>query len=209
MKYFYYSRVSTIGQNEARQTNNFKLHGEISRENNFLDKIKGDVCFFERPQASKLFDLVTSLKDEDFITIIVDDIDRLGRDLLDILKTIKVFTENKINLKILKQGLETLLPDRTENPIALMVTSVLGSIAEYERKKIITRTREGIAIAKANGVYKGRKFGSTQSTDRLLERHVIVVKKLKKGINVRDIALMTGKSPTTIMKVKKAVKDLS
>jgi len=60
-------------------------------------------------------------------------------------------------------------------------------------------------MRKANGVYKGRKIGSVQSKDRMLERHEIVVKKLKKGIAVRDIALMTGKSTATIMKVKKAI----
>ncbi len=202
MKFYYYSRISTVGQNSARQIANFKEHGVVNAENVFIDKIQGDVHFFKRPEAMKLFDFVTS-SNEVPITIVIDDICRLGRDLIDVLNTIKVFTSNKVNLKSLKQGLETLLPDGKENPIALIVTSVMGSIAQMERNKIKERTKEGIAIAKANGVYKGRKVGSVQSHTRLLERHEIVVKKLKKGISVRDIAQMTGKSNGTIMKVKR------
>lgn len=206
MKFYYYSRVSTVGQNSARQIANFKEHGIVTSENIFIDKIQGDTLFFERPEASKLFDVVTSIKDEQ-VTIVIDDIDRLGRDLIDVLNSIKVFTANKINLKSLKQGLETILPDGKENPIALVVISVMGSIAQMERNKIKERTREGIAIAKANGVYKGRKVGSYQSKERMLQRHEIVVKKLRKGIAVRDIAQMTGKSTTTIMKVKKLISN--
>ena len=204
MQHFYYSRISTVNQNASRQIENFKEHGFVTSENVFIDKIQGDTPFFERPEAIKLFEMVTSVKDET-LTIVIDDIDRLGRDLIDILNTIKVFTANKINLKSLKQGLETLLPDGRENPIALIVTSVMGSIAQMDRLRIKERTKEGIAIAKANGVYKGRKVGSIQSNERILKRHEIVVKKLKKNMAVRDIAQMTGKSTATIMKVKKVL----
>ncbi|HWY11825.1 MAG TPA: recombinase family protein [Bacteroidia bacterium] len=208
MKHFYYSRVSTIGQNASRQTENFKVHGFVTSENIFVDKIQGDVPFFERPEAIKLFDVVTSFKDES-VTLIIDSIDRLGRNLIDVLKTIDVFTQNKISIKSLKEGFETLMENGKENPMAKIVCSVMGSIAEMERNRIKERTSEGIAIAKANGVYKGRKVGSLQNRERLLQRHEIVVKKLKKGIAVRDIAQMTGKSTATIMKVKKVLESLN
>ncbi len=201
--YFYYSRVSTIGQNASRQVESFKTHGHTTSTNVFIDKIQGNIPFFERPEATKLFERATSVKNEPVI-IVIDSIDRLGRNLLDILKTIEVFTKNKINLKSLKEGFETLINGK-ENPMAKMVISVMGSIAEMERNKIKERQSEGITIAKAQGKFKGRKVGSIQSTQRLIERHPIIVQKLKKGFTVRDIVEITGASSTTIIKVKKVL----
>lgn len=201
--YLYYSRVSTIGQNASRQIESFKAHGHTTLKNVFIDKIQGNVPFFERPEALKLFETATTLKDKP-VTIVIDSIDRLGRNLLDILKTIQVFSDNKINLKSLKEGFETLVNDK-ENPMAKMVISVMGSIAEMERNKIKERQSEGITIARAQGKFKGRKVGTIQSPQRLIERHPLIVQKLKKGLTVRDINQITGASSTTIIKVKKAL----
>ena len=88
--------------------------------------------------------------DKDGVTIVVDSIDRLGRNLIDVLNTIERFTVNGINLKSIKEGFETLV-NGEKNPIAIIVTSVMGSIAEMERNRIKERTAEGIKIARANG----------------------------------------------------------
>lgn len=196
---YFYSRISTISQNSSRQLENFKKLDGYNPENVFLDKIQGNVPFLERPEASKLFDLVTTIGNT---TIVVDSIDRLGRNLIDILNTIQRLTANGVNVKSIKEGFETLI-DGKENPMAKIVISVMGSIAEMERNRIKERTTEGIILAKAKGKYKGRKVGSLQSSERLLERHPIIVQKLKKGLTVREISTITGKSTTTVMKVKK------
>ena len=83
----------------------------------------------------------------------------------------------------------------------------MGSIGEMERNRIKQRTAEGIAIAKGKGKYKGRKVGSNQSNDKLLERHQIIVSKLKKGLSVREISSITGCSSATIIKVKKVLEQ--
>jgi DNA invertase Pin-like site-specific DNA recombinase len=204
--YFYYSRTSTVSQNVGRQIANFKSHGEFKAENLYVDKVQGNVPFLERPEASKLFDEVTS-KNIDGATIVVDSIDRLGRNLIDILNTIDRFTTNGINLKSIKEGFQTLNENGKENPMAKIVISVMGSIAEMERNRIKERTAEGIKIAQANGKFKGRKIGSVQSNSRLLERHPNIVKKLNKGLTVREVAEIVGKSTTTVMKVKKVLKN--
>ena len=82
--------------------------------------------------------------------LIVHQIDRLGRNLLDILKTIAFFNTKKVNIEFKKQGLRTLNEDGSENDISKMVISILGVVAEMERKMIRERQLEGIAIAKAN-----------------------------------------------------------
>jgi DNA invertase Pin-like site-specific DNA recombinase len=198
---YFYSRISTTGQNSGRQIANFKKVDGYNAQNVFLDKIQGNVPFMERPEASKLFDIAT---EKGNTTIVVDSIDRLGRNLIDILNTIEIMTTNGINVKSLKEGFETLINGKV-NPMAKIVISVMGSIAEMERNRIKERTAEGIKIAKAQGKYKGRKVGSTQSKERLLERHPVVVQKLKKGLTVREISKITGKSTATVMKVKKSI----
>ena len=185
MYYYFYSRVSTISQSAIRQANNFfKAFPEFDAKNLFVDKIQGNVPFLERPEASKLFDLATN-DIGDKKTIVVDSIDRLGRDLIDILSTIERFTKNNINLKSLKEGFETLLDNGRENPMSKMVVSVMGSIAEMERNRLKERQAEGIALNKHK--FLGRKLGSTISDTKLLERHQIIVKKLRKGLSVDNL----------------------
>ena len=195
----FYSRISTVGQNAKRQIESFKKLQGYEANNVYLDKIQGNVPFLERPEAVKLFNKALENKE---VTIIVDSIDRLGRNLIDILKTIELLTANGINLKSNKEGFQTLVNGK-ENPMAKIVISVMGSIAEMERNRIKERTSEGIKIARAEGKFKGRKIGSLQTSSRLLERHPIIVAKLKKGLSVREIASITNKSTGTIMKVKK------
>ncbi len=205
MKAFYfYSRISTSTQKANRQIENFKSHEGFNPIKVYIDKIQGNIPFMQRPEASKLFDVVTSTDEQ--VTLVVDSIDRLGRNLLDILKTIELFTANGISLKSIKEGFTTLLDNGKENPTAKLVISVMGSIAEMERNRIKERTSEGIAIAKAKGKYHGRKLGSTQTTRKMLQRHSDVVKKLEKGLTIREISKITGKSTTTIIKVKKSLK---
>lgn len=202
--YYFYSRVSTVGQNVNRQISNFKSHQEFNPQNLFVDKVQGNVPFLERAEASKLYDSVTE-QNADRPTIVVDSIDRLGRNLIDILKTIERFTANGINLKSIKEGFETLTEDGKENPTAKIVVSLMASIAEMQRNIIKERTAEGVQIARAAGKYRGRKLGSVQSSSRLLERHPNIVKKLNKGLTVREVAEIVGKSTTTVMKVKKVL----
>jgi DNA invertase Pin-like site-specific DNA recombinase len=203
--YFYYSRISTIGQNSSRQIVTFKGHGYVTSENVYVDKIQGNVPFLERPEAVKLFEAATTDPSQDK-TIVIDSIDRLGRNLIDILKTIELFTSNGINLKSIKEGFETLI-DGKENSMAKIAISVMGSIAEMERNRIKERQSEGITIAKAEGKFKGRKVGSIQTNERLLQRHPVIVQKLKKGLSIRDVSEITRASTTTVNKVKKALSE--
>lgn len=205
MKNYFYSRISTTTQNSSRQIENFKTQEGFNTQNLFLDKVQGNVPFLEREEASKLFDEVTSLKDKEQITITVDSIDRLGRNLIDILNTIQRLTANGVNLKSIKEGFQTIV-DGKENQMAKIVISVMGSIAEMERTRIKERTSEGIKIAKASGKFKGRKIGTIQSDNRLLERHINIVKKLKKGLSIREVSELIGCSTTTVVKVNKVLK---
>lgn len=201
--FYFYSRISTAQQNSSRQLENFKSHIGYDAKKVFIEKIQGNVPFFLRPEANRMFDEITDASES--CTVVVDSIDRLGRNLLDILHTIETFTKNDINLKSLKEGFTTLLDNGQENPMAKLVISVMASIGEMERNRIKTRTAEGIAIGKALGKFTGRKLGTIQSDEKLLERHIAIQKKLSKGLTIREINEITGASSATIIKVKKVM----
>jgi DNA invertase Pin-like site-specific DNA recombinase len=203
MVFYFYSRTSTVLQNSARQIETFKSHEGFDPSRLFVERIQGNIPFMERPDAVKLFDELTNQSER--CTVVVDSIDRLGRNLIDILHTIDLFTKNKINLKSIKEGFTTLLDNGDVNPMAQLVISCMGSIAEMNRNQIKQRALEGIKVAQALGKYQGRKVGATQTDEKLLQRHQSIVKKLQKGISIRDISEITGASSATICKVKKVM----
>jgi DNA invertase Pin-like site-specific DNA recombinase len=203
MVFYFYSRTSTVLQNSARQIETFKSHEGFDTSRLFVERIQGNIPFMERSEAVKLFDELTNQSEP--CTVVVDSIDRLGRNLIDILHTIDLLTKNKINLKSIKEGFTTLLDNGDVNPMAQLVISCMGSIAEMNRNQIKQRALEGIKVAQALGKYQGRKVGAIQSDEKLLQRHQTIVKKLQKGISIRDISEITGASSATICKVKKVM----
>jgi DNA invertase Pin-like site-specific DNA recombinase len=205
MKFYFYSRTSTVLQNSARQIETFKSHEGFDPSKLFVERVQGNIPFLQRPEATKMFDEITN--ESERCTVVVDSIDRLGRNLIDILHTIDLFTKNHINLKSIKEGFTTLLDNGDVNPMAQLVISCMGSIAEMNRNQIKTRAMEGIKVAQALGKFQGRKVGAVQSDEKLLQRHQTIVKKIQKGISVRDISEITGASSATICKVKKVMSN--
>ena len=135
-------------------------------------------------------------------------IDRIGRDLLDILNTILFFNSHKISIYFVSQGLATLNDKGEENAVAKMVISILGVVAEMEKKNTNERTREGIEIAKALGKYKGRNQGSKEDVHYFLSKpkNKKVLDYIKKGFKNSEISKITGLSVNTIVKVRKYAK---
>lgn len=203
MIYYFYSRTSTVMQNSVTQIESFKSQDGFDSSRLFVERIQGNVPFKERPEAIKMYDEITSQSAQ--CTVVVYSIDRLGRNLIDILHTIEMFTKNKINLKSIKEGFNTLLDNGDVNPMAQLVISCMGSIAEMNRNQIKMRALEGVKVAQALGKFSGRKVGAVQSDEKLLQRHLTIVKKIQKGVSVRDISAICGASSATIIKVKKVM----
>jgi DNA invertase Pin-like site-specific DNA recombinase len=137
-----YIRVSSIGQNTARQLDGVKL------DKVFEDKISGKDT--NRPALTRCLEHV---REGD--TLHVHSMDRLARNLDDLRRIVKELTGRGVAVKFHKEGL-TFTGDDT--PMATMLLSLMGAVAEFERSMIRERQLEGIAVAKAKGdVYKGRK----------------------------------------------------
>ena len=150
-KTFGYARVSSTDQNLARQIESLNKFG-IDERDIFIDKQSGKD--FNREQYLLLKKM---LRNGD--TIVIKELDRLGRDMAGIKSEWNYFLENGININILDMPIlnTSNKSDLEKRLISDIVLSLLSYLAEKERLKIRQRQMEGISIAKANGVYKGRK----------------------------------------------------
>jgi DNA invertase Pin-like site-specific DNA recombinase len=192
-----YTRVSSIDQNTDRQRIN-----ESDFKHIVEDKCSGAIPFFER-QGGKA---IKTLMDKGILTTLsVWSIDRLGRNLKDIINTIAFFTENQICIEFVSQGLKTLDNKGKENSISKMIISILATVSEMERNQIRERQQEGIYLAKLKGVYKGRKKGSSEDVLSFLnkEKNRKVLELLKKGYKGKEVSKILDVNPNTVTKIKK------
>ena len=136
-----YLRVSSGDQNPERQ-----LEG-ISLDRVFTDKASGKDI--QRPALDSLLAFV---REGD--TLVVHSMDRLARNLDDLRRLVQTLTERGVRIEFVKESL-TFTGD--DSPMANLMLSVMGAFAEFERALLRERQREGIALAKQRGAYRGRK----------------------------------------------------
>ncbi|OZA72132.1 MAG: transposase [Sphingomonadales bacterium 39-62-4] len=166
-----YVRVSTFDQNVDRQ-----LDGQ-SLDRIFTDKASGkDV---NRPQLDAM---LAFAREGD--TIVVHSMDRLARNLDDLRKLVQSVTKRGIRIEFAK---ESLTFSGEDSPMANLMLSVMGAFAEFERALIRERQREGIAVAKQRGAYRGRK--RSLSDEQLVELHRRVGAGERKASIARDLGI--------------------
>ena len=141
--YIGYARVSTMEQNEARQLHSFEGYTEKIKKV-FIDKLSGKNT--DRPQLQAMLSYV---REGD--VVVVSDFSRLARSTRDMLQIIQELTDKGVGLVSLKENVDT------DTPQGRFMLTVFAALAELERETILQRQREGIAIAKQQGKYKGRK----------------------------------------------------
>jgi DNA invertase Pin-like site-specific DNA recombinase len=139
-----YVRVSSFDQNPDRQREQLN-QAEVHRT--FIDKVSGKTL--QRPELDGLLAFV---RDGD--TVVVASMDRLARNLDDLRRLVQQLTGRGVKVEFLKEHL-TFTGD--DSPMAQLLLSVMGAFAEFERALIRERQREGIALAKGRGAYRGRK----------------------------------------------------
>lgn len=193
-----YVRVSSLDQKTDRQKineNDFNLVVE--------DKCSGSMAFEEREGGKKILKL---LHENHVTSLSVISIDRLGRNLKDLLHTIEQFNTKHVPIFFINQGLRTLDDNGKENPISKMIISILGVVGEMERTQIKERQAEGIALAKAKGLFNGRKTGSIEDNLKFLSKpkNAKALDYLKRGdLTNLEISKITGLHINTLTKIKK------
>lgn len=136
-----YVRCSTIEQNEARQ---LKMMEEQKTEKLFIDKASG-----KNTDRKAFKEMMAFVRAGDMV--IVESISRIARNTRDLLSIVSELTEKQVEFVSLKENIDTTTPQ------GRFMLTVFGALAELERENILERQREGIAIAKDAGKYKGRK----------------------------------------------------
>lgn len=140
-----YVRVSSADQNPERQL------ADINLDRHFIDTASGRDT--ERPQLQQLLAYV---REGD--TVVVHSMDRLARNLGDLRTLVDDMTSRGVRIEFIKENLSF---TREASALAQLMLNMTGAFAEFERAIIRERQREGIAIAKAKGVYKGRQRALT------------------------------------------------
>lgn len=192
-----YVRVSTVEQNTDRQRVREKDYNLVIE-----DRCSGAVPFFERPGGKEIRD---HAEQGHISTLSVWQIDRLGRNLRDIINTIHWFTEKGISIQFISQGLRTMEAGGAENPITKMIISILGVVSEMERSQLKERQKEGIKIARARGRYTGRKAGTGEDVLKFLSKpkNRKAAEYLNKGYKVAEAATLAKVHTNTVYKIKK------
>lgn len=136
-----YIRVSTIEQNEQRQVDAMQRY---NIEKWFVEKVSAKDT--NRPKLQELLDYA---REGDVVHI--HDFSRLARSTKDLLDIVELLNRKGVTLISNKENIDT------STPTGKLMLTMIGAINEFERTNLLERQREGIAIAKRNGVYKGRK----------------------------------------------------
>lgn len=180
---FGYIRVSSVTQNTERQLDGMQL------DRVFEDKLSGKDL--NRPQLTACLQVCRAGD-----VLYVHSLDRLARNLGDLLKMVKDLTERGVKVCFVKERLE--FGDKTDH-ISTLMLSILGAFAQFERNLIRERQAEGIAIAKKEGKFKGRPATVKQE-------HLIEFKKMRDmGVPTTKIAKKFNVSRMTVFRSLKAV----
>ncbi|MCD6673442.1 MAG: recombinase family protein [Burkholderiaceae bacterium] len=158
---FGYGRVSTTDQTPENQRRELEQAGfAIHPRRWFADTISGKVSASQRPEFAKLLDRI-----EEGDSLVVAKLDRLGRDSINVEKTLLDLEERGISVVVLQLGKTDLTSSAGK-----LIRKVLGAVADMERDLLIERTQAGLARAKAEGKQLGRRWKTTEEQREEIRR---------------------------------------
>lgn len=163
-----YIRVSSILQNTERQLDGIHL------DKKFIDKASG-----KDKQRPALIELIDYAREGDIV--LVHSMDRLARDLADLISIVKTLTSKKVKVNFIKENLTC---SGDDSPFSILIMSLLGAVGQFERARIKENQAEGIAIAQRNGVYKRRVRKKKLSEEQIK----IVKEEVLRGVPKSKIA---------------------
>ena len=187
MSIFGYGRVSLVSQHSENQRLEIESSG-YKIDYWFEDVgVSGKTCSRQRKQFSLMLDKI-----RDGETLVVSKLDRLGRDSIDVLQTIKYLTERNIKVIVLQLG----NVDLTSSTGKLIMT-VLTSVSEMERSLLVERTKLGLLRV----ISEGRKLGRRSKTTD--QQKVIIRNKLSQGVSVSSLSREFGISRSSVISIRK------
>ena len=202
MKTIIYARVSTNSQDYERQIADLREYAsrmgyEIVKE--FSEKVSGAKKVAEREQLSELMNYVQTHKVD---KVLIYECSRLSRRIVDFLSIVEQLNELKVSLYIHQNGLETLQPDGSVNPIAQLVLGIMAQFNSMERGLIRSRMESGYNHYRSEGGKVGRKEGYRKSDEDMKAQYTEEIKLLRKSYSLRNVSKLTHTSINTLRKLQ-------
>lgn len=197
--------MSTNIQDYERQVNELTALANVKGwgvEAVFCEKISGAKANAERKELTRMIEYVQAHR---ISKVAVTELSRLGRDTLQVLEVIQRFNALGISLYIQNYNIETLNEDGTINPMSQFLITILAEVARMERKTIRERVESGYKNYRANGGRVGRKQGYKKPMEAMKEQYAEEIRLLRKGISLRNISKITGRSVNTIRKCRSLI----
>lgn len=184
---FAYCRVSTLEQNTENQRREIEAAGFAVKSQRLIEEqISGSVAASERPGFARLLD---RMENDD--VLIVTKLDRLGRDAMDVRKTVEQLAASDIRVHCLALGGVDLT-----SAAGKMTMQVISAVAEFEKNLLIERTHSGIARARASG----KRFGRPSSLNE--EQQKVALERLNAGASISAVAREFGTSRQTVIRLR-------
>lgn len=172
--------------------------------NTFENKVSGAKKNEER---TEIVELLGYIKNNEVDMVMATEVSRVGRNTLEALKTIEILNENKVNLYFANYNIETLLPDKSVNPIARLILTICLEISAYERNLIRYRMKAGyeeyLKKRKDDPALRLGRQGYKKDEQAYREEYQQELSLLRKGISLRNVQKITGTSIGTLQKIKK------
>lgn len=200
-----YARVSSVGdrQSTTRQVIDLKEYARFAKlevKEVFEEHISGAKRNDER---SVLMNAIAYCKANKIHTLLVSELSRVGRNAFEVLATVKDLVDNGINLYMQKEQLNLLDADGKPTMFAPIMIATLSTCAQLERENIKFRLSSGLRAFVSKGGKVGRKKGSIKTMEQKAEEYKDIIFYLKKGYSIRVTAKLSGKSVSTVQRVKK------
>ena len=202
-----YARVSSTGAQEGRQSTERQVKAltDYADLNGYtIEKVVEEHISGGKRNSERagLIECLTYAREHKTDIILFSELSRCGRQIWEVLESIKFCVDNHINVFFQKEGLMLFDGEKVNGVMAIYI-SCLSFCAEKEREHIAFRLAQGRELAKHKGVRMGRKPGSIKTLDVLEKEYANVIKSLKRGHSVRNTAKLCDVSTSTVQRIKK------
>lgn len=201
-KVVHFCRVSTGKQDTEHQLKALRM---FSKKNGYVvlkefsETISGAKKINDR---LALMELLEYVQENEVDKILIFECSRLSRRASDFLYIIEQMNELGVSIHILQNGLETLLPDGSVNPIASLVCGVIAQFNQMERSLIRARMKAGYENYRAKGGVVGRKTSYVMPDFEYIKKYGKQIDCLRRGLTLKDCRELTGTSINTLRKLK-------
>ena len=198
-----FARVSSEAQDFGRQLRDLERHAQRAGYQvvaTIAEKLSGSRR--SRAKRPDLDQLLALARTGQVRKVLVTELSRLGRRARETRQVVEELADLGVSVFALNIQLDYLLDTGKPNPIARLIMTVLMEVDEMETERLGHRIKSGQEKAYAEGKQKGRPLGTQQSEEKLKKKYPKVVKYLREGLSVREIARLAGCATNTVLKVK-------